>query len=543
MKIILRKISHIPNRLKSFSKHLSYVVDCLIKSSKEAFLISRCKRKVHLRGERMDGIAVINAGRFVSATDIEFYLAHILTLNGLTVYMLFDDGVLEHWDSSQVHKLNYYSPYRAKWFIRYRCIIRKNLMYWAYHCKRLKVLNYSTIMKKIDLNETIDKTDIRYAVSSTKRFFETGLLNVDGIHRDYYQKSLKNCMISKTIANYVLDTLRPDLYLTSHYVYSVWGPAYRRIKEAGIAVLSNHIVGTTIGKFRLTDQNIQTLSQSIDWREFDNNIPLSSEEVRQGEQLINERIGHNAYDLMEYFPDGADEENLERLNIQRNGMTFGMFPNVVWDGDLPERNIVFDNVVDWCTVTIEALRNTPHYLFIRFHPAETTRLKGSKKLEEILREKISNIDDIENLTLIGSDEKIDTYKFAQKNIDIGLIYDGTLSLELTYMGIPVVACTNGLYTLDSIVYKPKTLDDYHAFLREPASVLSKFAREKDERKANACKYAYWLFKESLLEFKPLEKPYPGIINYKLVGKDESMSEDDQRVSERLMRPLQHAYHF
>jgi hypothetical protein len=212
-----------------------------------------------------------------------------------------------------------------------------------------------------------------------------------------------------------------------------------------------------------------------------------------------------------------------------------MFPNVIWDGDIPERNTIFDNLLDWCAFTVEALRHTPHRLCIRFHPAEDTRLRGSVRLEELLRRRIPDLDRIESLTLIGSSEKLDSYAFARANADVGLVYDGTLCLELTHLGIPVIACTHGVFTLDSVAYKPTSLGMYRDWLLAPDQVLQRFAVEKTERMGCAREYAYWLFKDSLIEFKPIAKPYPVVMDYKLVGPNNALSGDELRIADRLLR--------
>lgn len=503
-----------------------------------AYLIARRARNTDIKGKRKDGVAVVYAGRCLPVTDIELYLAHILACSGMTVYLLFDDGVLEHWDSNQAHSMKYYSQYRAKWFIRWSCALRKRFVSAAYRRKgKFRVLDFSSILKKYDLVETVEESDEEYAKSSTKRFFVTGEIDVQGEHRDYYLKSLRNCVISKTIASYAIDILRPDLYVTSHCIYSVWGPPYAKMKEAGIPILVYHVVGNITGKIRLTDQYAQRLSECTDWRQFDESIPASSKEVLRGEERLRERIEHEVYDIREYYPEGSDNKSLKQLDIKGSGKVFAMFPNVVWDGDLPERNILFDGVIDWCISTIEFFRDSPHQLCIRFHPAEDTRHEGSMKLEQILRNRISDLDSMSNLTLISSGVKLDTYTFARKFVDVGLIYDGTLCLELSYMGIPVVACTNGLFTLDSVAYKPGSRDEYRDYLNNPDLLLERFSIEREERIASACKYAYWLFEESLIDFTPLEIPYPAVMNYNLVKKNEPMSPDQLRIIERLITPL------
>jgi hypothetical protein len=480
-------------------------------------------------------VAVVNVGRALPATDLELYLSHLLARLGFTVYVLFDDGALEHWDSAQLNDLKYYSPYHAWWYIRWPCAIRKRLMCRAYRIGDFRVLNYSTILRRSAPLAPDENREAAYAVSSTKRFFVTGVVDTDGAHADYYRRTLRNCAVSRTVGAYVRDVVRPDLYVSSHCIYSVWGPAYEEVRAAGIPTLASDVIGNATGRFRLSDQSFQRLSVCSDWREFRRRSRGSPEIERQGAALLDERVNHRVYDVREYYPAGAQTAVTARPEARHGDRTLAMFPNVIWDGDIPERNIMFNNVLEWCTFTVETLRHTPHRLCIRFHPAEDTRHRGSLRLEELLRQRIPDLDRIGNLTLIGSSEKLDTYAFARANADVGLVYDGTLCLELTHLGIPVIACTHGMFTLDGVAYKPTSLGMYRDWLSAPDQVLRRFAIEKAERMACAREYAYWLFEDSLMEFKPIAKPYPVVMDYKLVGPNDVLSSDELRIADRMLR--------
>jgi len=401
----------------------------------------------------------------------------------------------------------------------------------------MRMINYSAIVKSMPPAGTVENEDVSYAMSSTKRFFETGIVDVQGEHRDYYEKSLANCRISRAIAGYVLERLQPDLYITSHGIYSIWGPAYRLIKEAGVPTIIWQVAPTVTGRIRLIDRQDQVLASTEDWRGFDSGTPLTEKIRGKGRALLDARCNLQTEDTKEYFAGRLDPSSLDGLAGSWEGVSFGMFPNVAWDGDVPERNLFFDNVVEWCIFSINAIRDTPHHLYIRFHPSETTRLAGSVKLQSIVRQRIPDVDAMTNVTMIDSTEGLNTYAFARKHVDVGLIYDGTLCLELTHLGIPVIACTNGNVTLESVVFKPASREQYRDWLSEPKRVLGRFADERESRCTMAAKYAYWLFEESLLEFKPLAGPYPPRIDYDLVKADKPMSCDQQRIYDRLVKPL------
>jgi len=537
MNVILRKIRNAPSRFRSIFRETRFVAGGLVESAHEAALITRRLRNARAAGNKVHGTAVVNSAWSRSVADIELYLAHILAMNGLTVYVLFDDGVLEYWDGADFQRMKYYSPYRARWCIRAWHALRKHLVWWAYKRPGMHRIDYSAMVKQVPPDATVPDDDIPYALSSTKRFYQTGVIDTQGEHRAYYEKSLRNCAVSGAVAHFILDRLKPDLYITSHGIYSTWGPAYRRIKEVEVPTIIWQISPTTAGRIRLIDRQDSVLASTADWRDFDLKTPATGKLLADGRALLERRINHRTQDTREYFEGRVDKAALESVAASRGRLAFGMFPNVVWDGDTPERNLLFDNVVDYCEFTINTIRNTNHHLYVRFHPSEVTRLNGTIKLQDIIRQRIPDVDHLPNVTLIDSDAALDTYAFARTHVNIGLIYDGTLCLELTHMGIPVIACTNGNYTPDKIVFKPNSLERYRDWLNDPTEVADRFAQERVDRRSMAAKYACWLFRDSLLEFKPLDGPYPPRIDYELVDSNEPLSRDEERIRDRLIEPL------
>ncbi|MEI6604256.1 MAG: hypothetical protein WCP35_03025 [Verrucomicrobiota bacterium] len=521
------------SRARSLMREVKHVWEVLRRSILESRLISRRVKNTKLSGPPVEGTVVFNAVRTFPTSDLELYLAHLCAWKGMTVYVLFDDGVLEHWDSNQIHAQKYASPYRAQWFTRWAAEIRRRLVCRAYRTGDLRTLKYSEMVRRCAVDDEPVDSDLGFAASSTKRFYETGSSDIDGEHKSYYQSCLRNCAVSRAIARYVVEVIKPDLFVTSHGIYSVWGPAFTAVREAGIPALVPNHDSTSMGGFRVVDEIQQRMSVCSDWRDFQRGLRNDNEAAMEGAKVLENRFSYQIADVQEYYPDGPERQSKFLENLPDGKVIFGMFPNVVWDGDVPERNIILDNVLEWCASTIETIRATPHHLCIRFHPSEATRMKGSMRLQDLLREKIPDLAEINNLTLIPSSEPIDTYWFAAKYIDVGLIYDGTLSLEMTYMGIPVVACTNGLFTLDEVVFKPKTLDDYRNFLRNPDSIMREFSQDGALRKKKAAEYFHWLFNESVFKFTPMVSHHNIRMDYAIVEPDAALSPDQQRVWDRL----------
>lgn len=536
MTTLLRKLKNAPFRVRSFTREITHAWSGLLKAARVYVHVARRKRNTVITKSDENCVVVINSIRTFSMTDVEYYLAYLLACQGATVYLVFDDGILRHWDSAQANSSKALTPYHSSWSVRFVSSARIWLLRLAYGNGRIKTLRYSEILNGSKWEESPDQSDVGHAISSTKRFYQTGVLDLDGEHRGYYEKSLSNCNISNAVADYIVRRLKPDLFITSHGIYSLWGPAYCRMKREEIPVVVCKIPGAVKGKIRLTSEHDLRIADSEEWAAYYDRNRLSSKSLQRGGEILENRLGLQSYDLQEYFPSGC-QDTPEIAEKDDGVITYGLFPNVVWDGDVDGRSNLFSNVIDWCVCSINAIRKTRHHLYVRFHPAEATRLKGAVLLEEILRRMIPDLDEIANVTLIGSDQKLNSYEFCKKHVDVGLIYDGTLCLEITYLGIPVIACARGMYALDSIVWVPSSVAEYEKLLGDPEGLISSFAIESEERQASACLYAEWMFEGSLMSFEPLIKPFPAVVDYACVPKGDKLSSEEDKIAQYLIGKL------
>jgi len=220
------------------------------------------------------GTIIINAARSHDIQmHIELYLSYLLASTGMKVYVLYDDGLLAHWDLHQVsHRTPYLTPYQNTKKNQLYHQIKKLLISKSYYHPNITILKYSSIISELKINlEHFELTEIEklHSESSVKRYFEEGVMDLSKqSHSQYYDKSVHNCRVSKAIAKYTIAKLNPDLFLTSHGIYSVWGPSYDLVKAAGIPVLVWAIQGNKKQEIILIDINRNLLSQSTDWKKF-----------------------------------------------------------------------------------------------------------------------------------------------------------------------------------------------------------------------------------------------------------------------------------
>ena len=95
--------------------------------------------------------------------------------------------------------------------------------------------------------------------------------------------------------------------------------------------------------------------------------------------------------------------------------------------------------------------------------------------------------------------ELDIYNFIKDEIDIGLIYDGILGLEMTYMGIPNISCAEGRYGDVNFSIEPKTKNSYEDLINDPIKTIEVFNNNLHERKERLYKFTHWYVEESIYE--------------------------------------------
>ena len=73
-------------------------------------------------------------------------------------------------------------------------------------------------------------------------------------------------------------------------------------------------------------------------------------------------------------PNEIDIYDAIKLKSEKFNKSIAMFPNLVWDGALAERDTVFKGLDDWIIKTIEYCREKNYLLILREHPQKPTLL-------------------------------------------------------------------------------------------------------------------------------------------------------------------------
>jgi hypothetical protein len=163
-----------------------------------------------------------------------------------------------------------------------------------------------------------------------------------------------------------------------------------------------------------------------------------------------------------------------------------LFSNLYWDVGLSDRKGLFDGGLDWVIQTIDILKeNSLCHLYIKPHPAEVFGSAGSLKgVSQVIKETYPN--GIHNLTIIDPDWRLVTYDLFPY-IDVGVIFTGTLGLEMMLSGIPVISTGTTSHKDMGFALEPDKIDDYRNMLFGDYKL-----RQVDQRQLELFAYFYFI---------------------------------------------------
>jgi hypothetical protein len=454
---------------------------------------------------------------FKNIFDRELFLAKLLALNGANVIVLLDDDILKHWDSIKVDRVKKLKRIDKKEFNLFpniqkfpggllKVLFDRNILNQAlkvYQDQNLTILYYSDIVKKVDFTNWQELK--KFAKSSTIRFFKNSELNFKEHYvKYYYNLSLLNSLISRTVGKYILHKIKPDFFITSHGIYSTWGPAFEFLKKKGIksyVYAGKHSHSKDVHDIYVTDSKVQTLSRSKFWDEF-KSIDVTKLMENKVREIFKARMNHSTKDTQIYYT-----KKINRFIVDKNDRFkyhIAIFPNLIWDGNIEDRHIAFKGIMDWIISTVNYLKKKKEIkIYIKFHPAEVTLFKGTPKIQDLLKNNL-NLEDFENLVLIPSEANIDPYQFLLSGIDYAIVYDGILGLEIPFLKIPtLLGCVGGRFSVKGGNFTINSRKDYFNYLDNLKDDITEFHENYQNYYKTIIKYSYWYFFANVIKLPTL----------------------------------------
>jgi hypothetical protein len=200
--------------------------------------------------------------------------------------------------------------------------------------------------------------------------------------------------------------------------------------------------------------------------------------------------------------------------IKRFLQVVPIFTNVIFDTSQPHANTLFEDMFAWLDEIVSTARRHRETLFvIRAHPDEARKGKAS---EESVADWVArnNVEAEPNIKFIPAEETISSYDLIRM-AKLVLVYNSTIGLEASILGVPVLAAGKSRYSPADVVWLPAKRE---AYLLHLEGMLSTYDIDVPQRFArNARRFLYYqLFRSSLSfeDFLEEDGVWPGYVRLK-----------------------------
>jgi len=231
---------------------------------------------------------------------------------------------------------------------------------------------------------------------------------------------------------------------------------------------------------------------------------LNPEQAAQLDALMQSRFqGKVSMAGIQFFPEikGLNAAFIQKAAGFKQIVT--VFTNVIFDTTQQHSNTLFPNMFAWLDTVLEIIKAHPETLFIiRAHPDETRPGKVSRESVAIWVAK-KHAEDISNFMFVAPDEHISSYELILHSKFI-LIYNSTIGLEASIMGVPVLCAGNARFTNYDTMFLP---DSQASYIRNLESFLiTSKVKILPQHIRNACRFFYFHYFIASLRFGDFIEP-------------------------------------
>ena len=360
--------------------------------------------------------------------------------------------------------------------------------------------------KKIIINEEIDLTQC--IEDSVTRYFFGGLpSNLEAL-RKVQVAHTKTAIMNAKIAKRMDQTWTPDVVFNNMGCYSTWEAYFKYYDSNGNRFCTMSITPLDYKCIRFNLPNLFQSSQRFELYK-NSRIQLKITEAERDvllKFLQNRFSGQSKIfrDLGVFDISSLKNQHLiEKLALNFEKRNIFLFPNIHWDVGLSANGALYSNVIDWTLDTINLAKDFNNcHIYIKPHPAEFYGNSSLKGVADYIKEKYPMLPD--NVTIITPTWKINPYDLFPF-IDVGVIFTGTLGLEMMLKGIPVVSTGLTSHKGLGLALEPNNVDDYSKLLQDDIS-SPKIDRDFLEL------FAYFYFIKTLMPWRLTKQAYADDFN-------------------------------
>lgn len=338
---------------------------------------------------------------------------------------------------------------------------------------------------------------------SIVRYFYGNVPSDKSVYKKLLVDSTLTFLISSFLAKEIDKKWKPNIVLSNMFVYSAWAPMFEYFNRKGkryktITTTQFNLDTINLDAYNLypSDNRYHKFKSSL------KNSELNKVQNKELDEFLNNRFsGMNKVAVEDGYFKNVDLESLkEKINFDITKRNVFLFSNIYWDIGMSEMNFLYGDVLTWVRKTIKLLANSDSVnLYIKTHPAEYfDKSKTLKGVAEIIREDFG--DELpKNLFFIEPLMQIKPYDLFPL-IDLGIIYSGTLGLEMLLNKIPVVSTGITPYLNQGFASEPLEENEYYLILKGEKDAVRPSIKE-------VRKFAYFYFIKSCIPWDINKQKY------------------------------------
>ena len=351
---------------------------------------------------------------------------------------------------------------------------------------RIKV-EYQTVEDIVgDINSISYSNEYDTVLEATLlKHYKVGVITEDLPNIEFKKSLIKQAITISDALGKKLASLNPDSVIMSHGIYSTWGPVFQVLDANKIPVL---VHGR--GKKRHSQVfNWNKTGDSWDVSEEWNRVKdkdLTKDELNEMHDYLDSRITHkNDVFVYNFGSKTEDNETIEYLGLDKDKPIYTLFTNVLWDAASAQREIVFNNPVEWVIETIKWFNEQPgKQLIVKIHPAEVV-IGTNMPFYDIILERVTPN---KNVRIIKPKEKVNSWSIYDIST-LGIVHTTTAGMEMPLVNKPCMVVSKTHYRDKGFTIDVNSKKEYFDLLSnfdESNIDLEKYRKE-------AIKYAYLLF--------------------------------------------------
>lgn len=278
-------------------------------------------------------------------------------------------------------------------------------------------------------------------------------------HEQLGRVHLRNLLVVHAAYVRIFDEVRPDRVITNDSYYGMWAILQHLCERRKIPFYS-HWSGTRPGAWCYACNDA---SMNLDYRRAWPNFsasPLTAHQRALVEDWLSGRLSGKdmLLDTASLAPHCTEEVDLTKIKAGKP--TALLAANVIWDLAALNKQVVFDDMIDWIAETIAWFGSHPEYqLIVKPHPGEQTPTipETEERVSTALERRGVVIPD--NVAMLTPKSAVTVYQLFPL-VHVGLMHTTNVGVEMSARGIPVITTAHSPYRGFGFTLDPATRAEY-----------------------------------------------------------------------------------